>query len=146
MTTKELPLHLTHKYYYKIVEDNLKSLCSHFYTVQRSNCDLVQQLPVQYKLNEWVGPNVRGTKLMVFHSLTLALRFNPVKRIYLCEVENPIDNGLFFDACDLAEAISRKNNKKRFMDMVRIAPHGTVFCDKVKLVKLVSSYNYLCDY
>src|SRR5688572_20905242 len=73
--------------YYKVVNCNMQSI-----TTRHSGLgDLPLKYVVTYKVGEWVGPRVEGTRLFCFKNLYDAKRFAYGERgnIYECEVKNP---------------------------------------------------------
>lgn len=126
--------------YYKVVNIDLSSA----YIGSISNGSKLQ---VYYKLNDWVEPHIKGSKLMVFDSLKSAEEFMTVygwgSRIYRCEVKNPSKKGIFIKGNyqlvnQLLKVLSLRSKKKKFTNLLDTpAFEGTIFCDAVKLVEKV---------
>lgn len=110
---------------------------------------------VDYKIGEWVYPKISGSDLMVFDTLKNARNiFKSYGFIYECEVQNPKINGIFIDCfwiinndSDCTDILIKrfegileyKNNQQEYLehsDYIH-APKGTIFCDAVKLIRLV---------
>lgn len=127
--------------YYKVVNDNMSS------AYIGSGCiGNYKELIIYYKIDDWVKPRIKGSKLMVFDSLENAQYFMDHcgwgYYIFKCEVKNPSKKGVFVKAdYSLAERllkiINLKNKKKKFTDLLDKPIRGTIFCDAVKLVEKV---------
>lgn len=129
---------MSKKVYYKVLTDTLQSVIA--------NNTL---LSVEYRIGEWVKPNVEGTDLMVFNTLQAAQDFREscyYQRIFECEVKNPRKRGVFVFWNDvkygkqlpqsILNLISLKKRKKKYLDKIDSAlPNDTIFCSAVKLIK-----------
>ena len=114
-------------------------------------------LAVKYKIGEFVKSPIKGSKLFVFSSLSLAQTFvdnidcdlRPCK-IYKCEVKNPSSNiSIFQNVCGpltwtrVIKLWKLRSQKKKFKhlfnryDTYDIPPKGSVFVDEVKLIKVM---------
>jgi len=128
------------KTYYKIVSKDLKSIVS-------INLDTPDEYVVQYCVNRFVEPKLKGTSLFVFDTLKNVKRFfsppwvhGERYIIYEAEVKNPKQIGLFSSYCNwvyLAELLELKRSKKKWSHKTSVPPTGTVFCSSVKLLKKV---------
>jgi hypothetical protein len=127
--------------YYKVVNSDFSS--AYVGSDYAYSCE---KLKVYYKIDDWVEPKIKGSKLMVFDSLENAQYFMDHcgwgVYIYKCEVKNPSKKGVFVKAnYRLAERLFRiidlKNKKKKFTDLLDEPIKGTIFCDAVKLVEKV---------
>lgn len=130
------------KKYYKVVGDDLISA-----RIGRFSTSNREGLPVQYRIGEWVEPNLEKTDLMVFDNLRLARNFaNSWECIFECEVKSPrkIGNLIVWNLTmeKLKTIVGLRKAKKRWTHLVKPTefPRGTVFCSAVKLVKRVSRY------
>ena len=132
------------KKYYKVVTGSLKSSQVKYWWT-----DYREKYLVQYKIGEWVEPKVEGSSLMVFSSLEDALRFVSSNvsnhKIFECEIEGAKKNGIFsgqFTKIDalLSECKKLKKAKKGWTHLCNTTgiPKGTVFADRVKLIKEVA--------
>ena len=100
--------------------------------------DLARSVAVKYKLNEWVEPKVKGSKLFVFGSKKAALKYasHTSHKMFACEVREPkrgfirmsllygkLSNGSVkeFWKCSLKRGVS--------------TPSNTYFVSAVKLLK-----------
>ena len=128
------------KIYYKVVCWDLTSIVAKNTT-----------LCTQYKIGEWVYPNVKYTDLMVFDNMYSAMTFRegPNSRVFECVVKNPRKRGLFIDwnfvdygydlPCDIKYLIEYKKKKKGYLkQLFKSPPEGTVFCSAVKLIKQIN--------
>lgn len=125
------------KIYYKCLASNHSSLVVYN-----------PEMRVYYKQGEWVFPKLEGTKLMVFDSLINAKKsaLSPIY-IYECEVINPRKIGFFIRGIwnssvmspEVLIRLKMKKNKKKYIyeDDRKHIPIGTIFCDAVKLTKLI---------
>lgn len=127
--------------YYKVVNSNLSSAFISSGMVLNSI-----HFTVLYKINEWVEPTIKGSKLMVFDSLEEAENFLNIfgwgDVIYKCEAKNPNKTGLFIKGNmyiynDLLKILDLKRKKKKFSHLLDEPIPGTIFCDAVKLVEKV---------
>lgn len=136
------------KTYYKVVTQDLKSA---IVNPRFNNYDFYNDFCVQYKVGEWIKPNMEHSKLMVFDSFDNAKRFYDIENnyntrlcIYECNGKNPSRQGL----CILVgrirhmydELLKIKKAKKKvieFYNSFSFTPPGTIFCSAVKLVKKV---------
>jgi len=126
------------KVYYKVVKNNLCSAVS---------WKLPSRFIVQYKIGEWVYPNIPKTRLMVFKNLNRAQIFsNSSSIIFTCLVKNPSSKSIFVPLiqCDSVNEFLQKWNElrkkqlqhKKHVNTQRI-PKGTMFVSAVKLLKQV---------
>lgn len=128
------------KKYYKVVRGNMESARA-YWTINGI------YLPVKYKLNKWVYPNLKHTDLMVFKYLSNAKAFmGPNERLFECEVKTPRKQGnLIYDSNIsvsrvVLEIIKNRQQKKKWTHLVasQARPAGTVFCSAVKLTKEIT--------
>ena len=148
------------KYFYKLVNDTLKSC----YGRQ-------PKLTIQYERGEWVYPKLESSRLFVFDSVRHVRIWRKQQNrehfpIYKCEVKNPSTNGIFLillsslqigliekmwdefnysrlrkellgrkDGCNngMGGSASLASKEHNILD----APNGTVWCDAVKLVEQI---------
>lgn len=127
------------KIYYKVVTSKLRSI------VHGNN----SILSVQYKLNEWVTPHIKGSSLLVFSNLERAKMFAQGWGgcIYECKVKNPRKKGPFvrFGNTNSGYVYQQLNlliqnyieRHKKLPEDWEDAPDGTVFCSAVKLLRKV---------
>lgn len=128
------------KIYYKVVHEDLKSI------VARNT-----MLCTQYKIGEWVYPNVKYTDLMVFDNMYSAMTFREGsgRKVFECVVKNPRKRGPFIGweyveygsstPFDLNCLIEYKKKKKGYLKGLYTSPPvGTVFCSAVKLIKEIN--------
>ena len=125
---------------YKLVSPSLRSVCMD-----------VSGIKVQYKIGEWVKPNVEGSHLFVFDTIQSVKNFigNRLSfkscKVYEVEIKasRKIRQPLFFYDCMRFDrwflycAKLRKNHKKYTDKIDMNYPRGTIFADEVKLVKEV---------
>ena len=133
--------------YYKVVS----VLTDRYYSCY---VNVFNELKVEYKIGEWVKPNIEKTDLMVFNDLEQAVRFSRsmygLKKIFECKVKNPKNNGLIINInrgeyiTYVIECINRfinlKKKKKAYLNQISYRPpfiKNTVFCSAVKLIKEV---------
>ncbi|RDJ34952.1 MAG: hypothetical protein DWQ19_08955 [Crenarchaeota archaeon] len=135
MNEKQPPADLIQTKFYKVVFHGNKLL---------SCGNIPKNLKIEYKLNEWVKPKKKYSKLFVFKEPTYARchAFLPGNEVYECEVVNPIPGNciLGFKQIDNPALFLKfwkhpeKDNKHlRTYD----APNNTHYCDAVKLIKKV---------
>lgn len=131
------------KYYFKVVTDKLKSYTDNFREINES------EYPVQYKLNDYVKPNIQGSKLYVFDNFDSAKNFAYTNRyssnypllIYLCIVENPKvctgigDINYAGSLTNIMNIFWRANTDKsvRYIN-TKNPPSNTIECDSVCLL------------
>lgn len=130
------------KKYYKVVGDDLKSSQTKHWG------EYAKTYTVQYKPHTWVFPNVKGSNLMVFDSLTNTINFqNSIPetcKIFECKVVSPRKIGIFSSSYSfivhLVNTCNKlKKQKKKYSHLIKTKwiPKGTVFCDGVMLLKQV---------
>jgi len=125
--------------YYKVLNSDLSS--AYISNLYFNTEDIV----VKYKINQFVYPNILGSKLMVFSDLSSARLFRCSWgiKIFKCEILNPSEDGIFVETGkgmkeDLLDVLRLKKQKKRFTYLLsRNIPNNTVFCDAVKLIEFV---------
>jgi hypothetical protein len=125
------------KYYYKIVNYNLRSLII--------DDTIYPNIGVQYKINEFVEPNINGTKLMIFTSLYHAQNFlykeHKDGKIYKVEALGVSKYGILLSfrmfSIMFNKCLKLKKNKKGCLIYNSKIPNGTLFAKKVKLVEMV---------
>jgi len=105
-----------------------------------------------YHLNEWTYPLVKGSKLMVFDSLSHAREFRMSDHEYIfeCEVKKPSKKWMGFLFGMPSRRVSKftlmcklRLQKKKFThllfdDIYTQLPQGTIFVNAVKLTKLIT--------
>lgn len=124
--------------YYKVVLPDLTSV----------SCIKNQFAGVQYKINEWVSPNIKNTKLFVFDDFDAACNYAMLgDKIYECEVENPsYEYELFINWVWFPEGFEPVINEddlqkakqklgELLVDFNRHGPSHALCCDKIKLVR-----------
>jgi hypothetical protein len=114
-------------------------------------------LSVQYIIGKFVKPNVPGTQLMIFDTLQSVKEYLNItgygygcqkwtEKIFLVEAKNVRRYGICVELLeDISERISKllklKKNKKRYLSHPinsGYRPSGTLFAEKVKLVKEIN--------
>jgi len=128
------------KKYYKVVSLHLCS-CSTISTDVYKG----QPLSVQYKIGEFVRPNVNHTSLMIFKKYRHAMLYslaNSFGRIFEVEAKGVQPKGLFVSCYrtgdHIGEYIKLKKQKKKYLHLIKLTPpSGTLFANEVKLVKEV---------
>lgn len=129
------------KKYYKVVsfdDDNRpQSVCPTNWWLTK---EFLQKLNLMYSTKEWTYPNVG--KIFVFDNLSDAEEFT-IKQashngryntaIYECEVENPQTDKSYY-VSNVYEIIELSEGQSVHFSQ---PPHGTVFCDAVKLLEKV---------
>lgn len=137
-------------HYYKVVKKNLCSIwTSDFDTlISSERTEAEDTFRVQYKENEWVFPNLEGSKLFVFCDKKLAIKFtdNMLGMLYICQVQNPIKKAPFVPEIKIEPMRTfniwknyknKKGYKKLIYDLTAKPPEGTIWCDAVKLENLI---------
>ena len=114
----------------------------------------VKELNVEYKVGEWVRPNVEGTKLFVFSRLDDAKNFivsnedtvsSGRMQIYTCSVLNPVYKyDKYIPSLLEISIIVNRIKKHQLCDLSSYlyskadpAWPNTIYCDAVKLLELV---------
>lgn len=127
------------KIYYKVLTQELKSVISRNGPLE--DRFITENLIIQYKINEWIKPKIKYTKLMVFDNLDDAKYFTRGTQliIYECKIKNPSKNGpfaIFYHnlASTVMQYIKIAKNKKKLPKTSTSIPPGTVFCSAVKLI------------
>lgn len=146
------------KIYYKVVTRDLKSAIMNSYVlqdrIQDEECQrIVDKFCVQYKINEWVNPNVGKSKIMIFKDLIsakdfcLTNQYDDILRIYTCKCKNVSQLGFVTDVLHLPlfneryiNLLNLKRQKRKVKDYYkkyerRIVPNNTLFCSSVMLLK-----------
>lgn len=127
--------------YYKVVNSDMSSAY-----VGSSCVYFNDKIKVFYKINRWINPKIKGTKLMVFDSLASAEKFRNKgwgDYIYRCQVKNPSIKGIFvkgnYDLVNnLLKILNLRSKKKKFTNLLYTPTfEGTIFCDAVKLIEKV---------
>lgn len=113
--------------YYKVVQYDLTSFCH--------NPEFPEKFRVKYKIGEWVQPPIG--KLFIFGSLDEVKKFvllSAVRyRIFTCEAENvEVGKHVTYDFKRLVEFWTSGVDV-----MTAGAPSGTLYADRVKLIKEV---------
>jgi len=129
--------------YYKVVKK--ESLVSAF--IGRFKKQERVTIQVQYKLDKWVGPKVKGTSLFVFDGLHHALHYSYFRAdvdIYECKVKNPVPvpgKGFFVHKKNIARFLFKGEGELfGHPDSIDYAEWpGAVLVDEVKLIKKVNS-------
>ena len=134
--------------YYKVVAEGLVSVWTRYISIDNptSRRDFI----VQYKLHEWIKPNVKGSKLFVFDALMAARDFAepmrsqgvPKIEVYECRVKNPGSSGVFMDYIldqpSFALRLWEEFNVQNIIpSSVLNPPNGTIWVDEVKLIRKV---------
>lgn len=124
--------------YYKVLRRNEDRLFSAI--VGRLNGTV--QFCLEYIPDEWISPSLG--KIFVFSSLDNAIdfvneRYTCSFEIWECEVENPNRSVYSIPYADPHAIIKFWKNEDGLS--LKPAPEGTVFCDRVKIIKKVLS-NY----
>jgi hypothetical protein len=131
------------KHYYKVLKSNLKSLIIEESTTVDIN-GKQEKVSVQYKVGEFVSPNIPGTQLMIFDTLQNAQGFclpQNGQKVFLVEALNVRYKGIcvHYIKQTLPYILKLKKNKKRYVNLIRKdIPFGTLFADKVKLIKEIA--------
>ena len=117
--------------YYKVVTVGLRSIVIYEH-------DLV----TQYRVGEFVYPQLEHSKLFVFKDLHAAQTFASIELgvVYECEVKNPSKFGfcsIFIRTSYILKGWKLRRQKKKFSNLQGRAPDGTVYAGAVKLVKEV---------
>lgn len=128
------------KYYYKVVCKNMKSAI-----VSQSIHSEIRDLSVEYKVGEWVRPNVDGSQLMVFKFLNDAKIFarnHSLYDIYKCEISGITKKSVFirytslyYNMHRIRDLWKKKKNRKKINHYMDLPPSGTIFCSAVKLLE-----------
>lgn len=124
------------KKYYKLVTHDLKSwiVSNDRYIKKVGEYDL----SIQYKLNEWVCPNIPESKLMVFSDLIIAnFYFNANDKLFEVDVINPTTGLKIVNVCNLYSTNNKVMPLKQYERLhdENMYPVSTVFCDAVMLKK-----------
>jgi hypothetical protein len=120
------------KTYYKIVDENMKSL----------TCGATsRKLDVLYKINEWVYPKLEFAPLTVFESLVDAREFlncywytNGWYKIFTCNIKKSRKKW-GKSSYDINKIKKLKNQKKKVAHIFDPFPKGTVLADAVMLLE-----------
>lgn len=105
----------------------------------------------EYKLKEWVKPEIQGTQLMCWNSLDRARIFAGVSGgyIYKCEYVKTKQLPIFLRGGNaftnyvedfLNNILKLKKKRKKFSNLSQFNPEKdseVVFCDKIKLLERV---------
>ena len=115
--------------YYKVLRENLLSATTYTRGVE-----------VQYKVDEWIKPQVENTKLMVFETFELAKRFCDKlcgqRYIYSCEVANPQPAPAKLCSVWSEQKYGAFWENKVNENLINLpSPQGTIICDAVKLIE-----------
>lgn len=115
--------------------------------MQSAQADFIpKKYVVTYKQHEWVYPVLKNSKLFVLGEITHPRAFDMYDNLWLCEVINPqiIDYSWAYPVDCLSEL-----NIKSFWHNYTKHPNFKIgnnyICDAVKLIKQITSYNFL-DY
>ena len=125
------------KYYYKVVHKEygtaIKTRCLSYFV------NLIDELSTEYKINKWVEPKLKGTKLFVFDTLKHAREWSGSIQIYKCEIKNP--GRRLFILCGMINVLEITENVENFWKNKKRSkyspPKGTIVCDAVKLIEEV---------
>ena len=126
--------------YYKVVFETNGRLESYARVVRNGS------FGVEYKIDQWVIPKFKHTKLYVFDSIENATEWlhqdsGPDKcvRLFECHVKNPVKNFQVAKVHYIADFWNRYFNFRKKHKKVEMISHknipGTVGCSAVKLVK-----------
>jgi hypothetical protein len=135
------------KYYYKVTTNDLKSY--HIGDYLKQDYKIPKRFSINYdKMNKWIFPKVKETKIAIFDSFINARKFTwGHGRIFKCIVKNPkrkkmlCSSGAFVsDSFSYMEIkkfwkTGKAPGNRKFPDRLQIAPDGTFVCDAVKLIK-----------
>lgn len=141
------------KIYYKVVfydrKDNRYFSCIHI--LKNDSRININNLIVEYKINEWVKPNIKETSLMCFDDLESAKAFIDYANIYsgiifTCKIKQPHKKYKLFESAvrrfnflDLfTKLLNQKKKKKKIEGNIGSAPPGTTFCKELMLLEEVS--------
>jgi hypothetical protein len=126
---------MAQKIYYKLLAVKNKQLYSHIsYSRSDNPCG------IRYKVNKWIKPKIKNSKLFVFDNLFSLRKYNSgmaKHTVYKCEVENP-------EYCKklslvYKDAIMNFWNGSNTVNTMT-PPYGTIECDAVKITKRVKGY------
>ena len=108
-------------------------------------------LIVEYKINEWVKPNIKETSLMCFDDLESAKDFIDKADIhsaiiFTCKIKQPHKKYKLFASSvrdfnflnTFTKLLSQKKKKKKIEGNIEFAPPGTTFCKELMLLEEVS--------
>ena len=128
------------KYYYKVVCKNMKSAI-----VSQSIHSEIRDLSVEYKVGEWVRPNVDGSQLLVFKILNDAKIFarnHSLYDIYKCEISGITKKSVFirytslyYDIHRIRDLWKKKKHRKKINHYMDLPPSGTIFFFFFKLIE-----------
>ena len=129
--------------YYKVVDSSIRDKFYSFnidptVTKEDEHCF---GLSLEYSTEYWTKPVIENSKLFVFDSLDSAISLveyygaQSIANIFECEVKNPKRTKFIASTSFISTntVVSFWNNHSNKLE----APHGTVVCDEVKLIKRV---------
>jgi hypothetical protein len=123
---------------YKVVTPALKSCCASRWYLNPEDWS------VQYKLNEFVRPKVKNSKLFVFCDLQTAKDFMSdysyivARRIYKCEALNATKCLLIGDSVrTILEFWKYRGVVRKLKTSTKTPPEGTLQADAIKLLERV---------
>lgn len=146
------------KTYYKVVSERNGELKS---AIFNSAPPTVQEILLTYTLNDWVYPQIDGSKIMVFDNIKDAVDFRTEfgDAVFKCKVKNPQRKGPFISSVFnpnlkniLQKLIKIKRQKKRYFGIKqsKVDPNltagqtspcyrNTIFCDTIMLLERVDN-------
>ena len=134
------------KKYYKVVLNSKGKL---FSCIRDTNFfggnNFKSKYAIEYKVGEWVRPNVDGSQLMVFKFLNDAKIFarnHSLYDIYKCEISGITKKSVFirytslyYNMHRIRDLWKKKKNRKKINHYMDLPPSGTIFCSAVKLIE-----------
>ena len=149
--------------YYKVVSDDLKSFVVNPLNAGYGHIEdkhIYNKFVIQYKIGEWIGPNVKGTKIMCFSNIDSARNFLRSEacasffiggKIFKCQCLRPKGynrdsvitncyelNELYDTMLDIVKKHKKRTEIFKAVQRKQYVPDNTILCDKVKLIEEVS--------
>jgi hypothetical protein len=130
------------KKYYKVCTSNSDGR----YTSAVQNSDFPETYRTEYKIGEFVGPTVAGTRLFVFNNLESARAFRKSfssgvrHEIFECEVKNPVRIKKIPAVIDVLNYWKRRKLHRKIRDYIIFqwnAPSNSYTASEVKLIRIV---------
>lgn len=138
------------QHYYKCVTRDLRSSNANY--IQTPLKEFEKFLVIQYKIGEFVKPNIRGAQLFVFPNYYSAYEFQCKQEklgrhidVYKCEVKNPKKNPPILTYFrDAIQVLKKKKNKKKLPPLYNYSSYRefSIGCSEVKLLKRVDIKTY----
>lgn len=102
----------------------------------------LEQWCVEYKIGEFVVPNIVGSKLMAFDTLENARAFRAflpyTNYLYECEVTNARPSAIVcYSVRNIETFWKYRGIVRRKLSNPIMSYMGTIFCSSIKLVKLI---------